>query len=228
MKERQKATDQQQAQYTELYRTQSKAIWRKRLEIFRDVFPWITEEIKAFAGLAKNDPLESQESQLKFITSHGDYMNGTMASDPRLADLHRRQNREWTALTGLPPLGHHTEWRAAALASGANVGESLSLADYNRVAESIKSWAIARRANESTRGGYPNGDDEKETEGTFGTADERMLVLLDADPRRREFTAKEWAELLDVNERTVRRLATWKALQSAKEEAKKSLREKRT
>lgn len=148
MKERQKATDLQQAHYAELHRTQSKAIWRMRLKIFRDVFPWITEEIKAFAGLAKNDPLESQESQLKFIASHGDYMNGTMASDPRLADLHRRQNEEWIALTGLPPLGHHTEWRAAALASGANVGESLSLADYNRVAESIKSWAIARRAGE--------------------------------------------------------------------------------
>jgi len=125
--------------------------WQTRLVVMRDVFPWVTPAIKELAGLEPNDGLSSPESAVAFIAAHGDYMRGVMASNPKAAELHHRQNAEWEQITGIGPLGTPADWRAAGYAAGAPA-ETITRCDVESLARYVIPWAIAKRlASDTTR-----------------------------------------------------------------------------
>jgi len=124
-------------------------LWQTRLEVMRDVFSWITPAIKELAGLHPTDDLSSPESAADFIVQHDDCMLGTMSSNPKVGELHRRQNAEWEQITGIGPLGSPSDWRAAGHAAGAPAG-AIARCDVEVLARFITPWAIAKRSASDT------------------------------------------------------------------------------
>ncbi len=97
-------------------------LWEERLEIFRDVFPWVTNTIKEIAGLnvdAELGPGGTKADNTAFVQAHTEYLKGTTSGDERVVALHHRQNEAWEKLTNLPPLGTNEHWLAAAMAARA-------------------------------------------------------------------------------------------------------------
>ena len=65
--------------------------------------------------------------------------------------------------------------------------------------------------------------DDQSDEGPPLPVSDRIYAALDEDPRRRSWTAGEWAELIGCSERTIRRTEAWGELRYAIQEAKQGL-----
>lgn len=136
--------------------------WQKRLEVFRDVFPWVTESIKEMAGLPANDPLDTTESRLTFLRAHNEYRKGSNSDDERVRSLHLRQNRAWEELTGHSPLNSPGDWRAAGMDAGATQSVldevdvlAIQARNVSRLARYIIPWAKQLRARSGRREADP-------------------------------------------------------------------------
>ncbi|HUT91491.1 MAG TPA: toll/interleukin-1 receptor domain-containing protein [Thermoguttaceae bacterium] len=132
-----------------------RGLWNERLRIFRRLFPWIGEEIKRLAGLPADALIgtaSSHENNVAHLAASDDYRRGYRSDDERVHRLHDRQNSEWLKLTGLPPLGTIEDWRAAAAAAGIPAAD-FEQHGFERIADCILAWALAKAANRTSPGG---------------------------------------------------------------------------
>ncbi len=139
-----------------VWRCRNNTQWMARINIFRDVFPWVIPSIKEAAGLDAGvylGPAASHEGNRVFNEAFDEYVLGMRSEREEIKAIHVRANREWTELTGIPALGVRKDWRTAACAAGISPSD-FDATDFVLVVEYVTSWAIARRV-ERDRGEPP-------------------------------------------------------------------------
>jgi hypothetical protein len=127
-------------------------LWTERLRIFTSLFQWIVPEIVQLAGLPRDTilgPAGTYEDNRAYNQAHEKYLLGSQSGCDGVIAIHLRQNRVWTELTGLPPLGTLEDWRAAATAAGL-LPADFDREDFRRISNLVLAWALAKRANHAS------------------------------------------------------------------------------
>lgn len=123
------------------------ALWQTRLNLYRDLFPWVGQTLREIAGVAVDAPLGfkgSIEDNKAFVAAWEKYFQGSRSGDERIVALLQRATKEWHDLTGLPwGLGTVEEWYAAAEAAGVPTAEQY---DFERAKQAVRRWVIGRKA----------------------------------------------------------------------------------
>jgi hypothetical protein len=171
-------------------------LWVARLSIFRNLFPWVVETIKELAGLLPDAKIgaEDHQANVAYLAAYAEYENGYRSDRPEVRAIHDRQNAEWKALTGLPPLGSVEDWRKAAVAAGLGAFdfEKATAVDFERVADCIEAWAMARQANATPPVATAPSRSKHEGKAEI-TAKKRRGRKPHTDPKEDKRIAEAWA-----------------------------------
>lgn len=157
--------------------------WESRLQVFRDVFPWVIPSIKELAGLQPSNDLTSHDDKVAFLHAHAEYMKGGNSKDVRVRALHDKQNADWEKLTSLPPLGTEEHWRTAGLAANAPA-HVIEAFDIKELVKLITRWARVRRSRneEAAMSTHPAAETAMDLEDVYFQKDLGVFVRIGQMP----------------------------------------------